>query len=331
MRIALTGDVMLGRLVDRYVLANASLPATYVWGDLLPVLLNADLRLINLECVISTRGTPWRPESKPFHFRARPRAIDALNAARIDLTALANNHTLDYGVEALRECLQLLDQAGIAHVGAGANLAAAMRPALLTAAAQRVAVVAITDNEPDWQATPDRPGTFYVAYNRRGPLEPYRTRLRQALDLARRAADLVIVSAHVGPNWGPPSPGMQALARTVIELGADVYWGHSNHTPLGIQWYHGRPILYATGDFIDDYAVDPVERNDLSFLFELEVADARVQAIRLYPTAIAHFQARRAEDADARWLIERMRQRSAAWATPIVACADGTALSYPPA
>ncbi len=40
----------------------------------------------------------------------------------------------------------------------------------------------------------------------------------------------------------------------MIELGADVYYGHSAHLCQGIEIHRGKPILYDTGDFIDDYA-----------------------------------------------------------------------------
>jgi len=56
MKVALTGDVMLGRLVDAEVIRNARLPPATVWGDVLPLLLATDLRLLNLECVISQCG-----------------------------------------------------------------------------------------------------------------------------------------------------------------------------------------------------------------------------------------------------------------------------------
>ena len=75
MRIALTGDVMLGRLVNDYVIRNEQFPPAKLWGDVLQLMLAADLRLANLECVISVRGEEDRPGKKAFHFRAHPRAV----------------------------------------------------------------------------------------------------------------------------------------------------------------------------------------------------------------------------------------------------------------
>ena len=66
MQIALTGDVMLGRLVDQYVIQNQSIGPDKIWSDVLPLLLKADRRLINLECVISSRGVSGSPILKPF-------------------------------------------------------------------------------------------------------------------------------------------------------------------------------------------------------------------------------------------------------------------------
>lgn len=309
MRIALTGDVMLGRLVDQYVIQNRSVRPDALWSDVLPVMLGADCRLVNLECVISSRGTEWHPTTKAFHFRAGPRAIDFLSAAKIHGVTLANNHVLDYGPEALLDCLNLLDQAGIKRTGAGATMEEALAPLVLGLPEGRVAVVALTDNEPEWEATHTKPGVNYVAYGDRGLKEPYRSRLIQALLSARRQVDFVIISAHVGPNWGAPSKAIQSLAHELLDMGADLYWGHSNHTPQGIECYKGKAILYSAGDFVDDYMIDRDERNDLSFLFMLEVEQRRLVRIRLYPTCIEDLGVRRAHEKEWEFLARTMQTK----------------------
>jgi len=180
-----------------------------------------------------------------------------------------------------------------------------------------VAVCAITDNEPEWEATVRSPGVNFVEYDERGLIEPYRSRVMDMLRRASREAPFVVVSAHVGPNWGPPSRAMRALAHQLVAIGADVYWGHSNHTPQGIEIVDGKLILYSTGDFIDDYAVDPLERNDLSFLFLLEACDGRPAALTLVPIAIDHCTVRRAADKEAVFLATRMQTQCRSFGTPI--------------
>jgi len=317
MQIALTGDVMLGRLVDQYVIRNQSIGPDKIWSDVLPLLLKADRRLINLECVISSRGREWQPGSKAFHFRAHPRAIDFLRAAKIDCVTLANNHVLDYGTDALLECLALLDRAGIKRSGAGASLAEALAPAVLDLPQFRLGILSLTDNEPEWEAGEKKPGVHYIAYDAKGLVEPYRSRFAQHLKQVRRQADLVMVSAHVGPNWGPPSVAMRMLAHQIIDLGADLYWGHSNHTAQGIEIYKGKAILYSTGDFIDDYAVDSGERNDLSFLFILELERGCIARIVLHPVCIEDFYVRLAKDQEIAFLQRTMQAKCATFGTAV--------------
>jgi len=318
MQIVLTGDVMLGRLVDHYVIRNQSIVPDKIWSDVLPLMLKADRRLINLECVISDRGHEWQADSKAFHFRAHPRAIDFLRAAKIDCVTLANNHVLDYGTDALLECLALLDRAGIKRAGAGVSLMEALTPAILDLPQGRLGVVSITNNEPEWEAGEQKPGICYIAYDAKGLVEPYRSRLAQVLKQVRRQADLVIISAHVGPNWGSPSVAMRALAYQVIDLGADLYWGHSNHTPQGIELYKGKTIFYSTGDFIDDYAVDSAERNDLSFLFTLELERGRVARIVLHPVCIEDLYVRLAKEKEVAFLQETMQAKCKSFGSRIL-------------
>lgn len=273
------GDVMLGRLVDERLRTVA--PA-YVWGDTLPVLAQADLRLANLECVLAAGGVPW--PGKAFHFRSAPKNIVCLTAAGIDAVSLANNHTLDYGPDAMLETIALLDAAGIRHAGAGADAEAAWAPTVARAGGFDVGLVAFTDNTPDWAAGEGVAGVAYAPVHPAGPLT---RRLRRLVREARDAVDVLIVSAHWGGNWGRDVPdGHRALAHALVDDGADVVFGHSPHIVRGVEVYEGRPIIYSAGDFIDDYAIDPQERNDQSLVFTLDLDGASPRSLRLWPTLI---------------------------------------------
>ena len=127
-------------------------------------LLCADCRLIKLECVISSQGAKWHPAAKAFHFRAQPRALAFIRAAKIDGVALANNHVLDYGPDALLDCLNLLDGAKIQRAGAARRWRKRWPLRYSQLPEGRVAVVAITDNEPEWEASKTQPGVNYVSY-----------------------------------------------------------------------------------------------------------------------------------------------------------------------
>src|ERR671916_2179660 len=161
--LALTGDVMLGRGVAEA--HDGRMHPEEPWGDVMPLMDAADLRIINLECAITDNEQPWMRSPKVFHFRAQPSAIETLRTARIEACSLANNHTLDFEEQGLLDTLEHLDAAGIRHAGAGRNREEAADPAILTVPAdhtRRVALLAFTDNEPPFAAGIDRPGTNYL-------------------------------------------------------------------------------------------------------------------------------------------------------------------------
>ena len=304
MLIALVGDVMLGRLVND-ALADAEFTGVgpaYPWGSTLPLLASADIRVGNLEFVLSDDGTAW--PAKVFRFRSDTRNVDSLRAAGFTVVSLANNHVLDYGAEALREMLGTLDAHGILHSGAGVDLEDARRPAICHADTLSVGFLAVTDNEPGWEAEAAAPGVHYV------PIDVDDARARELLDLVRHTrsrVDLLIVSAHWGGNWGFDVPGdHRTFAHALIDAGAGVVYGHSPHIVRGVEVYRDRPIIYSAGDFIDDYAVDEFARNDQSFVFLLETDAGIPRELRLHPTVIIDFQARLARGS-ARAIAQRMQ------------------------
>lgn len=286
MKIALMGDVMLGRLVN-HQLKQCS--PNYPWGDTLAILQEADLRICNLECALSDIGSPWSATPKIFHFRSDEKNVHALKAANINMVSLANNHVLDFEDEALLRMLNVLDAQKILHTGAGKNIQQAAQPVICKVKDQKIGLIAFTDNEPEWEAKKNRPGVFYV---------PIEINDKRAQDLFRRVQTLrhevgfLIVSAHWGPNWGydPPQEHV-AFAHALVDAGADLIFGHSGHVFRGVEVYKNRPIIYCAGDFIDDYAVDEIEKNDESFIFILEIGTQSQFKLRLYPTCINNFQA----------------------------------------
>jgi len=309
-RFGLAGDVMLGRLVDD---VQRRRPVTAVWGDLLDQLAALDGLFVNLECCLSTRGEPWRRTPRAFRFRADPGwAVPALERAGVDCCALANNHVLDFEERALRDTLDHLDGGTVAHAGAGRTREDAFEPAVVSVDDLDVAFVSVTDNAPEYAATESSPGTAYVEIDATDG--ETRAAVGESLDRAReRSPDLLIASLHWGPNMvEEPPTAFRTFARWLVDEGVDVVHGHSAHVFQGVEVYRGRPILYDTGDFVDDYAVDDRLRNDRSFLFELSTtADGDLAELRLRPTEIYDYAVHEAGPSATEWSRERMRTLSA--------------------
>ncbi|SER23127.1 CapA family protein [Natrinema salaciae] len=334
LRIGFTGDVMLGRLVDD---RQRDRPVEAVWGTVLERLRALDGLVVNLECVLSTRGRKWTRTHRPFHFRADPDwAVPALERAGVDVCALANNHVLDYGDVALRDTIDALDEAGIAHAGAGETIDEALEPAVRTIGTAtddgdeglEVAIVSFTDNTPEYAADEESPGTARIEIDTDDP-ETNRL-VREALDRAREAdPDLLVASLHWGPNMvTEPPESFRAFGRRLIDDGVDLIHGHSAHVAQGIEVYDGSPVIYDAGDFVDDYRVDAELRNDRSFLFDLAVTPAgRPTELRLHPTEIDGCAVREASPAAAAWSRERMRERSDPFGTAFDRDGDALVLS----
>lgn len=325
-RLGFTGDVMLGRQVDR---RQRSRPVAAVWGDLLGRLRSLDGLFINLECCLSTRGQPWRRTHRPFHFRADPEwAVPALERAGVDCASLANNHALDYETVALRDTLDHLAGADITHVGAGQTIDEAQEPSRVSIGGIDVAVVSFTDNTPEYAATADAPGVAHVEFDIDD--EGNRQILDRAIATARETEpDLLIASLHWGPNMvTEPPDAFRAVGHWLVERGVDIVHGHSAHVVQGVEIFDGCPILYDTGDFVDDYAVDDDLRNDRGFLFEFRVEqDGALCELRLLPTEIHNYSVHKAESTAATWIRRRMCELSEPFGTEFERCGDELVLS----
>jgi poly-gamma-glutamate capsule biosynthesis protein CapA/YwtB (metallophosphatase superfamily) len=307
-KVALAGDTMLGRGVAE-VLA-ASPPSALFSDEVVAYFGDADLAIVNLECCISTRGSPWPDPAKPFFFRAPPVATKALTLLGVDCVSLANNHALDFGPEALLDTFDHLGSAGIRWVGAGADVEEARRPVELDVAGMRLGVVAFTDDPADYAAGHDHPGVAYADLGRGAP--------DWLLDTVRAAAadtDAVLVTPHWGPNFRlSPLPYVRYVAHQLRGAGATLIAGHSAHVFQGVE----DDILYDLGDFIDDYAVDPVLRNDLGLLFIVTLAPRPVR-LDAIPLALdfSHTRLATPKGQEAAWVRHRFRRLCAEFGTHV--------------
>jgi len=272
--VAAVGDIMLGGTatpeLERFGYDH---PFERV-GELLRA---ADIAFGNLEGPLTERGTP---HAKQYVFRSPPeRVAPALARAGFDVVALANNHSLDYGVEGLRDTIAALEGVGIRHAGAGENLAAARRPALLEARGVRVAVLAysLTFPEEFW-ATAQNPGTAFG----------HEEHVRADVAAARRRADVVLVSFHWGREGTAELRDYQRkLGHAAIEAGAAAVLGHHPHVLQGVERYRDGVILYSLGNFVfGSYSQTAVR----SVIALLDIAGGRVRELRLQPINVKNVE-----------------------------------------
>ncbi len=327
LRLALAGDVMLGRNVAEAIAARG---LGSPWGDVMPFLREADLFLVNLECALTRSTERWRDgRFKAFYFRAGPEVVETLRLARVDFACLANNHAADFGMEGLLETVRVLEGAGIAHAGAGKDEKAAREPARLAAGGFRIAVAAFADHPEEWAAGPRAPGINYIPVSTEAKVL---RRVEEAIAAARKVADFVVFTIHWGPNMvSRPTSGFRDFARAVLSAGADLFWGHSAHVVQGIEFWGGKAILYDTGDFVDDYAVDGELRNDLSALFRVTVQPPQVLGVEAIPVAIDDMRVNLARGTQREWFRRRLAALCSERGTRVIEQETGPALTVLPA
>src|SRR5271154_6346378 len=123
--IILVGDVILMNVADPAV------PFARIAREMRA----ADLVLANLECLLYQPPGGHTVEHEGF-FADPDVAGEALKIAGIAAVGLANN--VNYGAAAIAGSIARLDRLGIAHTGAGGDLAAARAPAILARGGLRV-------------------------------------------------------------------------------------------------------------------------------------------------------------------------------------------------
>ena len=210
------------------------------FSDFADYFAGADIRITNLECVVSTRG---QANDKMYTFQAHPRVIPVLQK-HFDAVTLANNHSGDFGPDAFAQMLSLLKEAGLAQVGGGMNLKDAHTPLVFTRNGLRIAVLSYNEFHPrSFEAGFDIPGVAWSEDQQ----------VMEDIQTARRIhrADLVIPIMHWGwENERTANPRQRQLAKLMIDAGADAVIGGHPHVTQDVSVYKGKPIVYSVGNFV---------------------------------------------------------------------------------
>ncbi len=252
--IVFVGDVMLAERPGQLVRRGGN-----PFEPMAALLDQADVRVANLECVVAQGG---QPDDKPYTFRAHPRVLGLLKR-HVDAVSLANNHSGDFGREAFADMLSRLQAAGLPFFGGGRDLAQAHQALIIERKGLRIALLGYDEFFPrHFEAGHDHPG---VAWSED---EQVVADIRRARSVDR--ADVVIPFMHWGEEHRPMANDRQrALARRMIDAGADAVVGTHPHVVQDVEYYRGRPIVYSLGNFVFD-GFDDLD-NNTGWVLRLEV------------------------------------------------------------
>lgn len=289
------GDMQFTGTVNDQIKKNGT---AYPFAKVTSVLSRADLAVGNLETTLTTGGTA---QSKQFTFRSDPRMAQAMAASGLDAVGLANNHTLDFGLNALYDTIGHVKQAGLLPLGAGKNRTEATQIHYIKKKGKTIALLNYSRVLPSasWMAGEKKPG-LASAYD---PKIMY-----DKVKEAKKKADIVVVFIH----WGKerittPETYQTEMGHTLIDAGADLVVGHHSHIMQPVEWYKGKLIAYSLGNFI--FTNSRMDRSNQSAILEVSVSDKRIQA-GLIPVRITNGQPRPIEGAEKAEFLRFMDQLS---------------------
>jgi len=300
----------------------------------------ADVRLGNLEGAFFDAAVGL--DYKPGWRHCDPEGIKLIEG-KFDAVACANN--VHFG-EAIGVSSGILDAAGIAHTGAGANLAAAREPAIVERGGQRVGVLAYT--AVFWPighaATQDRAGVAVVrnstAYEphprlvempgaparvRSEPHEDDIARIRDDVRSLRGRVDVVVVYFHWGVTGQDEIAEYQrTLGRAAIDAGADIVAGSHPHIPQGVEFYQTGVILYSLGNFMFGWILHQhMTRDGLVALVDTDSDRGwRLSLVPVRRDDEGRIAWLRPGDADADRIMSRVAELSTAYGTSIEPAGD---------
>ena len=264
------------------------------------LLQDADITIANLEGALTERGLPV---DKLYNFRTPPRFASGLKEAGIDVVALGNNHTADYGVVGVQDTLAALDDAGLLYSGAGMNEAAARAPAIVEVDGLRIAFLSYTDQLVNMFAGLYQAGVAYADV----------ASITEDVGAARLVADVVVVSIHSGLEYvDDPTVVQQQLAYAAIDAGALLVLGHHPHTLQRLEEYGGGLIAYSLGNFVFDLDAEDLEslgsRAFETVVLYVTLTEGEIVDVRLAPVFIDPFEnrPRPATENEAAAILERL-------------------------
>lgn len=243
--ISFTGDFNFAE--DWYTMKaykeRANMLENCITSDLMQILQESDILFMNNEFVYSNDSEPL--VGKAYTFRADESRVELLHELGVDIVSLANNHTYDYGKEGLLDTLEVLEEAGIAYVGAGENIEDAGKIVYAVANGRKIAFVAATEIERNIQYTKAVTETEPGVLKTRNP-----QRFINIIEYAAGTSDYVIAVPHWGTEGSLYADSSQKRqAELYAEAGADVILGGHPHRLQGVQYYGEIPVAYSLGNF----------------------------------------------------------------------------------
>ena len=223
--------------INRVLFETGNIEAL-VGKELLGLFKQSDLNVFNLEVPLTDASTPIDKFGN--NLKSPTKTIYGYKALEPIFLTLANNHSLDHGVEGLTTTLELLKKHDIKNAGAGANVKEAKKPFIFEKDGIRIGFYMCAEHE------------FTVASCHTRGANPFDVlESFDDVEALKKTCDYVIVLYHGGKEfYRYPSPMLQRYCRKFVDKGADLVVCQHSHCIGSREDYGNGTIIYGQGNFI---------------------------------------------------------------------------------
>jgi poly-gamma-glutamate capsule biosynthesis protein CapA/YwtB (metallophosphatase superfamily) len=268
-----------------------------VYGDLLPELRRADVRMVNLECPLVDQGEPVFKSGAVL--KGISNHISGLTRVPFEVATLANNHVFDYGIEAFVETTRLLHQNNIKTVGAGMSIKEASEPLMVTSNGVTMGIVNFSEGE-DLTAAGERPGVYGWEVDQ----------VTAQVQGLKGHVNAIIVICHGGVEYIPyPPPYLAAAFQRIADAGADLIIGHHPHVPQGVQIHNQVPICYSLGNFVF-FQHTTLQFRKIGYFVKAGIAENGISHIRIVPYEILPTRLQLLKNEKYQWVMRKLKSIS---------------------
>jgi gamma-polyglutamate biosynthesis protein CapA len=223
--ILFVGDMMFDRGV-RLTINNKGIDS--VFSNIKYIFEKRDLVVGNLEGTITNNASLSLPNSEILRFTFDPKIADYLKQNYFGLVSLANNHSLDFGVDGTIQTKKYLTDSGILFFGSANN-----------------------NENLSQKITIEDKNFCFVGYHDLYTKDE--TSVLNEIEKIKPDCYKVIVFPHWGEEYLKSyTKRQQELAYKFIDKGADLIIGTHPHVLEPIEVYNGKAIFYSIGNFVFD-------------------------------------------------------------------------------
>jgi hypothetical protein len=246
-----------------------------LYGDLLPILNDSDLGILNLEGVfLPVKANGIVKDGILISFPEE--YVLGLTSTSLRLACLANNHTMDFGVEGLKSTLKVLNENNIQSIGYRLPQDEMLRPYIFSKEGYRLGILNVAEGEEG------------KARNGGAGIDPIDlVKIGDRLESLKQEVDFIIIIVHAGREYlRTPVPYIQELYHQFVDFGANLVVGHHPHVYQGVEIYKNSPIFYSLGNFLFYYE-SLSHYQHMGFFLKCSFQSSKIKRIQVIPYLIS--------------------------------------------